>query len=49
MYSRLKVPGVLIECGFLSNSEERSLLITDKYQQTIAESIANGIKAIFKK
>lgn len=49
MYSRLKVPGVLIECGFLSNSEERSLLVTDKYQQTIAESITNGIKAIFKK
>ena len=26
MYSKLNVPGVLIECGFLSNSYERNLL-----------------------
>ena len=32
MYSKLKVPGVLIECGFLSNSYERNLLQKKDYQ-----------------
>lgn len=47
MYSRLKVSGVLIECGFLSNYQERNLLVTEKYQKKIAISIAKGIKEIF--
>ena len=28
MYKKLKVPGILIECGFLSNENERNLLIS---------------------
>ena len=43
MYSRLKIPGVLIECGFLSNSEERNLLKTSDYQRKVAKGIAEGI------
>ncbi len=43
MYSRLNKPGVLIECGFLSNANERGLLITDNYQQKIAKTIAESI------
>lgn len=31
MYSKLKVPGVLVECGFLSNSAEREKLLDDTY------------------
>lgn len=40
MYKRLKVPGVLIECGFLSNYYERNLLLNAKYQKKIAKIIA---------
>lgn len=43
MYDKLTVPGVLIECGFLSNAEERNLLITDKYQQKLAKIIKDGV------
>ena len=31
MYSKLKIPGVLVECGFLSNSTERKRLLDDNY------------------
>lgn len=47
MYSRLDNAGVLIECGFLSNKNERTLLVTDRYQLKVAKSIAKGIKKIF--
>ena len=40
MYEKLKIPGILIECGFLSNPKERDLLITSSYQQKIAHVIA---------
>ena len=43
MYNKLNVPGVLIECGFLSNYQERNLLVTKKYQQKIASVIAEAI------
>ncbi len=47
MYKRLKVPGVLIECGFLSNYEERRLLKTKEYQEKLAKSITEGVIAYF--
>ena len=40
MYNKLDVPGVLIECGFLSNYYERNLLIKSWYQKKIARLIA---------
>lgn len=43
MYSKLKVKGVLIECGFLSNKKEREALETSEYQQKLAKTIAKGI------
>lgn len=43
MYKKLKIPGVLIECGFISNSKERNLLINDEYQDKIVESIVKGV------
>jgi len=39
MYKKLNIPGVLIECGFLSNSKERLLLLNDKYQYKLVSSI----------
>ncbi len=43
MYSKLHIKGVLVECGFLSNKEEREKLITTKYQQEFAASLAKAI------
>ena len=40
-------PGVLVECGFLSNPEEEQLLITDEYQQKVAYQIFCGIVSFF--
>lgn len=39
-----KVPVVLVEMGFLSNSNEDKLLNSDSYQNKIASALANGIK-----
>jgi len=43
MYSKLNIPGVLIECGFLSNSKEKEQLKSPEYQQKIAKTIADGV------
>jgi N-acetylmuramoyl-L-alanine amidase len=40
---RTKSPTVIVECGFLSNSQEADLLITESYQDQLAESIMKGI------
>jgi len=47
MYNKLEVPGVLIECGFLSNQKERSLLKTENYQINLAKSITLGVLEYF--
>ncbi len=36
-------PTVIVECGFLSNSEEAALLITPEYQDTLVDAICKGI------
>jgi len=43
-----KMPGALVECGFLSNSQEEKLLQEDKYQEKIAWSIFMGIMRYFE-
>ena len=48
MYKRIKIPGILIEVGFLSNDNERYLLQTEEYQKKLAEVISNGIVKYFK-
>ncbi len=42
------MPACLVECGFLTHKEERSRLITDEYQQKLAEGIVTGIKEFTK-
>lgn len=42
-----KIPGALVEVGFLSNVNERSLLQTEEYQKKVAESIYRGINRYF--
>lgn len=43
MYKKLDIPGVLIECGFMSNVKERNLLVTSKYQSKIVKCIIDGL------
>ena len=38
-----EAPAVLLELGFISNDEERNLLISEKRQKTSAQAIADGI------
>lgn len=47
MYRNTTVPGVLIECGFLSNSNERYLLQRKSYQKKLANSITNSVIEYF--
>jgi N-acetylmuramoyl-L-alanine amidase len=43
------MPSILVECGFLSNSEEEKLLQDENYQQKIADSLAKSISEYFEK
>lgn len=47
MYKQLEIPGVLIECGFLSNAKERDLLVDKEYQKRIVNAIIKGIVAFY--
>ena len=42
-----KKPGALVEAGFLSNPEERDLLMDENYQEKIAFAIYSGIMRYF--
>jgi len=41
------MPAVLVECGFLSNSNDKYMLTQDEYQEKMAWSIYMGIVAYF--
>ena len=43
MYKKLNVPGVLIECGFLSNYKDRKLLLSESYREKLVKSIINSL------
>ncbi len=45
----VEIPIALVECGFLSNDAEESLLVTDEYQNKLAWGIYNGIMDYFNK
>ncbi len=36
-------PTVIVECGFLSNSQEADMLVTEEYQKKVAEAVKLGI------
>lgn len=40
----LPCPGILIEGGFISNTEDARMLQSDDYLQSLAEAIAQGVK-----
>ena len=39
-----KIPGVLVECGFLTNPTEANYALNANYRQRLAEAIARGIR-----
>ena len=49
MYRNTTTPGVLVECGYLSNPTERTLLQEEEYQKKLALSITNGVINYLKK
>lgn len=48
LHKRVTRPGVLVEAGFITNPNERYLLLQDYYQQKIAASITRGVIKIFE-
>lgn len=43
LFKNIDTPIILVECGFLSNIEERNKLKTTEYQRTLAESVWAGL------
>ncbi len=41
---KTQIPTVIAECGFLSNTEEAEKLISENYQEQVAEAICEGIR-----
>lgn len=48
LMKNITCPGILIECGFLSNAEETRSLKTDAYQLEIAVSILSAVLKYFQ-
>ena len=42
---RAYCPAILVECGFLTNDREASRIRTARYQQALADGIAEGVDA----
>ena len=42
LLKKTPTPTVIVECGFLSNSQEAALLMTDDYQQKVAQAVYTG-------
>lgn len=49
MYSKLKVPGVLVEAGFISNPNDNYKIRQSNYQDALVNNIAQGIENYYKK
>ena len=45
LLKRITCPACIVECGFMSNDQELSLLLDEKYQYRLAMSILYGINS----
>lgn len=48
LHKRVTRPGVLVEVGFITNPNERYLLMQESYQKKVANSITRGIIKYFE-
>jgi len=48
LFRDLKIPTVVVECGFLSNAEDEKRLANETYQNKLAQAIAKGIDDYIK-
>lgn len=46
--NKSRIPGILIECGFLSNDEDRKNLLDKNYQDKIVDCILKGMIQYFE-
>lgn len=46
---KTKAPAVLVEMGFISNSEDRELLADPAYREKVAQALSSGCAAIYQK
>ena len=49
MYSKLKVPGVLVEAGFISNKNDNYKIRQEEYQDILINNIVLGIENYYKR
>lgn len=47
MYSKIKVPGILVEAGFISNSNDNYKIRQEEYQDILINNIVNGVESYF--
>lgn len=47
MYSKIKVPGVLVEAGFISNNNDNYKIRQEEYQDILINNIVMGIENYF--
>lgn len=47
MYNKLNIPGILVECGFLSNKKDLTNLTNPKYQKELCSVITQSIIKYF--
>ncbi|GLC89930.1 N-acetylmuramoyl-L-alanine amidase [Lysinibacillus piscis] len=45
LLKKVGVPAALVETGFISNDEERALLVDKKYQEKMGDAIVEGIES----
>lgn len=46
LFRNINSPIILVECGFLSNIEERNKLKTEEYQKTLAKTVWDGLNEV---
>ena len=44
---KTNIPVIIVECGFLSNTEDLRLLQTEEYQNKIVIGIIDGVKEFY--
>ena len=44
LLEQCQIPGVLVECGFLSNPQEAGKLADPQYQRSLAQALCRGIQ-----